>query len=99
METHTYTVQIEPAEEGGYNVFVPALPGCVTQGATYDEAVAMAEEAIEGFLEALVKAGETIPIEAPSSKPVKALVRVKTPTAAYNARAAAFMRRAEPCGI
>jgi predicted RNase H-like HicB family nuclease len=28
--TYTYTVRIEPAKEGGFNVFVPALPGCVT---------------------------------------------------------------------
>jgi predicted RNase H-like HicB family nuclease len=34
MNEHTYTVRVEPAEEGGYNVFVPALPGCVTQGET-----------------------------------------------------------------
>jgi len=79
MKAYTYTIQIEPAEEGGYNVYVPALPGCVTQGDSYEEAVAMAEECIEGFLEALVKAGQSIPIEAPSPTAVKALVRVKSP--------------------
>lgn len=31
MKTRTYTIVLEPAEEGGYNVWVPALPGCVTQ--------------------------------------------------------------------
>jgi predicted RNase H-like HicB family nuclease len=30
MAEHTYTIRIEPAEESGYSVFVPALPGCVT---------------------------------------------------------------------
>lgn len=50
-----YTVHIEPAEGGGYVVTVPALPGCVTQGETYAEAVAMAQEVIEGFIEALTK--------------------------------------------
>ena len=66
MKTLTYTVHIEPAEEGGYNVFVPALPGCQTQGDTYVEAVVMAKECIEGFLEALAKAGE--PMHEPSTR-------------------------------
>jgi len=38
-------------------VTVPALPGCVTQGEDYEEAVAMAEECIQGYLEALAKVG------------------------------------------
>lgn len=82
VRTHTYTVQIEPAEEGGFNVFVPALPGCVTQGATYEEAAAMAQEAIEGFLEALTRAGEEVPVEPQPVLPVTAAVRVRTPVAA-----------------
>jgi antitoxin HicB len=63
MKTYTYTIHIEVAEEGGFIVNVPALSGCVTQGETYDEAVSMAHEAIEGYVEALVKAGEPIPEE------------------------------------
>ena len=56
MKTYTYKINIEPATEGGFVVKVPALPGCVTQGETYEEAVAMAQECIEGYLEALAKA-------------------------------------------
>lgn len=82
VHSSAYTVRIEPAEEGGYNVFVPALPGCVTQGATYEEAVAMAQEAIEGFLEALAAAGEAIPVEPQPRKSLTAAVRVRTPAAA-----------------
>lgn len=63
MKTYTYTIHIEPAEEGGFVVSVPALSGCVTQGETYDEALAMAHEVIEGYLEALAKVGEPIPEE------------------------------------
>ena len=59
----TYTVVFEPAAEGGYVVTVPALPGCITQGETFDEARLMAEEAITGYLEALQKLGEDIPLE------------------------------------
>ena len=40
-------------EEGGYTVLVPSLPGCVTYGDTMDEAVSMAKEAIELYLESL----------------------------------------------
>ena len=57
-----YTVILEPAKEGqGYTVRVPALPGCVTEGSTREEALANAREAIIGFLEALEKAGEPVP--------------------------------------
>ena len=35
---YTYTAVFEPAEEGGYIVSFPALPGCATQGETLDEA-------------------------------------------------------------
>ena len=79
MKTYTYTVHIEPAEEGGYVVTVPALPGCVTQGETYDEAVKMAQEVIIGFLEALIKAGEPIPREVEPNKPIDVQVQVEAP--------------------
>jgi predicted RNase H-like HicB family nuclease len=76
MKTYRYTVHFEPAEEGGYVVTVPALPGCVTQGESYDEAVAMAEECIRGFVEALEKAGQPIPREEEPVRPVQALIQV-----------------------
>ena len=60
MQILTHTVRIEPAEESGYDVYVPALPGCVTQGDTYEEAVAMAQGAIEGFVEAPVLTGQSV---------------------------------------
>jgi predicted RNase H-like HicB family nuclease len=59
----TYTVVFAPAEEGGYVVTVPALPGCITQGDTFTEARAMAEDAILGYIEALQKLHEDIPLE------------------------------------
>jgi Uncharacterized conserved protein len=46
---------------GGYTVIVPALPGCITQGETIEEALERAQEAIEGFIEALRIIGEPIP--------------------------------------
>lgn len=50
-----YTVSFEPAEEGGFVVTCPALPGLVTEGDTIEEARAMAEDAIRGYIESLRK--------------------------------------------
>jgi predicted RNase H-like HicB family nuclease len=44
-------VVLEPSEEGGYTVYVPALPGCISEGDTRDEALANVREAIELYLE------------------------------------------------
>jgi predicted RNase H-like HicB family nuclease len=58
-----YTVILHPAEEGGYWVEVPALPGCLSQGETEAEALAQIREAIESQLEALRQDGQEIPTE------------------------------------
>ena len=44
-------VILEPAEEGGYTIYVPSLPGCISEGETEDEALANIKEAIELYLE------------------------------------------------
>lgn len=56
-----YTAVFEPAEEGGYVVTVPKLPGLVTEGGTFEEAIQMAQDAIKGYLEVLHDAGESVP--------------------------------------
>ena len=64
MNTYTYTIHFEFFKDGdneGYNVIVPALPGCITWGKTIDEARAMAQDAIRCFVESLIKDGEPIP--------------------------------------
>ena len=83
VKLYTYTVIIHPAEpnETGYWVEVPALPGCFTQGETFEEAVAHAQEAIEGHLEALAKAGEPIPEEPVPATPVESRLIVRAPLA------------------
>lgn len=58
-----YTAVFEPAEEGGYVVTVPALPGCITEGDTFEEATAMAKDAIEGYLSVLKEEGQKVPTE------------------------------------
>ncbi len=47
--------------DGGYSVTVPALPGCVSQGETREEALEMIREAIELYLESLQAHGDAVP--------------------------------------
>jgi predicted RNase H-like HicB family nuclease len=44
-------IVLEPSDEGGYTVYVPALPGCISEGNTKDEAVKNIKEAIGLYLE------------------------------------------------
>jgi len=55
-------IVLEPAEEGGYTVYVPALPGCISEGDTREEAIDNIKEAIELYLETIED--EAIGIEA-----------------------------------
>jgi predicted RNase H-like HicB family nuclease len=57
----TYKINLRKEEEGGYTVFVPSLPGCITYGETVDEAIDMAKEAIELYIEELQDRGEYVP--------------------------------------
>jgi predicted RNase H-like HicB family nuclease len=43
-------VVLEPSEEGGYTVYVPSLPGCISEGDSVEEAVKNIKEAIELYL-------------------------------------------------
>ncbi len=46
-----FKVVLEPAEEGGYVVYVPSLPGCISEGDTREEAIKNIKEAIQLYLE------------------------------------------------
>ena len=48
-----FKVVLEPQQEGGYVVYVPGLPGCLTQADTKEEAIENIKEAIEGYFEVL----------------------------------------------
>jgi len=63
MKVYNFTVLFEPAEEGGYVVRCPALPGLVTEGHTLEQARAMVEHAIRAYLESLYKDGLPIPAD------------------------------------
>ena len=44
-------IVLEPSEEGGYTAFVPAFPGCISEGNSREEALKNIREAIELYLE------------------------------------------------
>jgi predicted RNase H-like HicB family nuclease len=44
-------VILEPSDEGGFTALVPALPGCISEGDTREEALRNIQEAIELYLE------------------------------------------------
>ena len=46
-----YTAVFQEEKEGGYSVWVPELPGCASQGETFDEALVNIREAIQLYLE------------------------------------------------
>ncbi len=63
MTERQYKILLREEPEGGYTVTVPVLPGCVTYGRTLEEAIHMAKEAIELYIEHLVETGDEIPTE------------------------------------
>ena len=53
--------EFEVAEEGGYIASVPELPGCVSQGDTFEQALEMIQDAAEGWLRVAAKHGDPFP--------------------------------------
>ena len=62
-DMHTYEIHLQKEPEGGFTVFVPTLPGCITYGRNMDEAIKMAQEAIELYLGELNKKSTKILIK------------------------------------
>ena len=56
-----FNIRFQKAEEGGYIVSIPEMPGCVTQAETFEEGLAMIRDALEGLLEVAVEDGDPIP--------------------------------------
>jgi hypothetical protein len=46
-----FQIVLEPSEDGGYTVYVPSLPGCISEGDTVEDALANIQEAVELYLE------------------------------------------------
>ncbi len=81
MKEHSYTIVLEPADEGGYTVTVPAIPAIVTEGDTFDEAIEMARDAIACYLSSLAKKGRSFPVEDAPAGRTTVRIQVETPAA------------------
>ena len=60
-DRYQYTAVFDPDGKGGYTVTVPALPGLVTEGDTFEDAKAMVEEAIVGTSNRAANTGRPFP--------------------------------------
>ena len=58
---YTYKIHLRHEPEGGFTVTVPVLPGCITYGDDVEQAIEMAKEAIELYIEELRDRGESVP--------------------------------------
>jgi len=56
-----FEVVLEPQPEGGYTAYVPDLPGCVSEGQTEEEALAMIRDAMGGYLASRREHGWPVP--------------------------------------
>jgi antitoxin HicB len=62
-----YTVVLLADAEKGYTAVVPALPGCVSEGDSVEEALDMVAEAISLYMESAQEHGEEMPVEIPGT--------------------------------
>lgn len=53
--------ELQPEPEGGYTITVPSLPGCISYGTTFEEAMEMIKEAMEGWLAVAREEGVPFP--------------------------------------
>ena len=55
---YTFKIHLHKEDDSGFTAIVPVLPGCITYGENVDDAIAMAKEAIELYMEELVERGK-----------------------------------------
>lgn len=49
--------ELQPEPEGGHTITVPSLPGCISYGKTFEEAIDMVKDAMQGWLAVARKEG------------------------------------------
>jgi antitoxin HicB len=74
----TYSLAIEKQDEG-YVAYFPALQGCGTWGATYEEAINNAREALTVYLESLDALGKPFPAEEENDQPASLGITIRVP--------------------
>lgn len=83
INEYHFEVIFTPQDEGGFTAEVPDLPGCITEGDSFEEAEENIQEAIELYLEALEERGIPIPVR--SSSKVLRMNVVVTKTDSFRA--------------
>ena len=64
MKTYLFRVELQQEEDGRWSVWVPALSGLTSWGHTKEEALRNIQDAAEAYVEDMIEAGESIPVEA-----------------------------------
>lgn len=80
-----YKYTITPAEEGGYVIEMPELPGCISQGETAEEALAMIEDAKRVWIEVALEQGRDIPEPSRSVEDYSGRFNVRVPKSLHKA--------------
>jgi antitoxin HicB len=70
-----YKIVLHPSPEGGYAVEIPELPGCISQGDTVEEAMAMIEDAKRAWIADALEHGEPVPEPIPEEYSGRILLR------------------------
>ena len=58
-----FRIIVEPDEDGVFVAECPTLPGCISEGATRDVAMANMRDAIQGYIHSLEKQGDPVPMD------------------------------------
>ena len=64
MRTYLFQVELEQEDDGRWSVWIPMLPGLASWGHTKEEALRNIQDAAEAYVEDMIEAGESIPLEA-----------------------------------
>ena len=80
-----YKYTLIPAEEGGYVIEIPDLPGCISQGETVEEALAMIEDAKRGWIEIALEQGKDIPEPSKAAEEYSGKFNVRVPKSLHKA--------------
>jgi len=82
-----YRIVVYPAEEGGYVVEIPELPGCLSQGETIEEALQMIKDAQKCWIETALKDGADIPEPARGIDDYSGKLNIRMPKSLHKALA------------
>lgn len=88
-----YTVRVTADPTGGYVAAVEELPGCISQGETWDEIHEMIHDAMESWIAGALDDGETVPVPDMDMTPARFALRL--PRTLYRA----LTRKAETEGV